>query len=58
MEKKTRQKRIVSVKTIAWSLAGLGVAIVSTMRLVKTNSFDNYLSMVYNIGVTKEIIYA
>ena len=31
MEKKTRQKRIVSVKTIAWSLAGLGMAIVGLL---------------------------
>ena len=31
MEKKTKQKRIVSVKTIAWSLAGLGVAIVGLL---------------------------
>ena len=31
MEKKTRQKRIVSVKTIAWSVAGLGVAIVGLL---------------------------
>ena len=31
MEKKTKQERIVSVKTIAWSLAGLGLAIVGLL---------------------------